>query len=292
MSEFFKEYTHIVADPTKTWPYFDIPGCLKRLPWSVDECDGRITPQWMTEDGLTRHAVVQLALYTCPPFRDIPPAGYPRTDATEGYIIAQDPLKNNDQKPRKYLCRDVRSLVEALATALMHYESWCEYVYGWPQFQDERERAVSFLSNVQAIMSALRQKGSKRKDPTLKNKRKLEDEIDKTINISNAITYQDYQRAGAPTDTPGDPRAHGNKHYLLTKMQEAFRTYMPENWSDMATYRALAAIMNQMQIKNADGRDWKPNSIKQLLKRGPHPRLTWSIHLTHPNVEPWYTRPE
>ena len=87
MSEFFKEYTHIVADPTKTWPYFDIPGCLKRLPWSVDECDGRITPQWMTEDGLTRHAVVQLALYTCPPFRDIPPAGYSRTDATEGYII-------------------------------------------------------------------------------------------------------------------------------------------------------------------------------------------------------------
>jgi hypothetical protein len=66
MSEFFEEYTHIVADPRKTWPYFDVPGCLRRLSWSVDECYGRIAPQWMTKDGLTRHAVVQLALEFIP----------------------------------------------------------------------------------------------------------------------------------------------------------------------------------------------------------------------------------
>jgi hypothetical protein len=62
MSEFFDEYTHIMADPRKQWPYFDIPGCLKMLSWSVDECGGRIYPRWYTKDGFTRHAVVQLAI--------------------------------------------------------------------------------------------------------------------------------------------------------------------------------------------------------------------------------------
>jgi hypothetical protein len=73
MSEFFEKYTGIVADPTKTWPYFDIPGCLKRLPWSVKQCYGHITPGWIENSLLTRHAAVQLALYACGPFRDIPP---------------------------------------------------------------------------------------------------------------------------------------------------------------------------------------------------------------------------
>jgi hypothetical protein len=73
MSEFFKEYTHLVADPTKTWPYFDIGGCLKRLPWSVNQCYQHIARQWFKDSLLTRHAVVQLALYACDPFRDIPP---------------------------------------------------------------------------------------------------------------------------------------------------------------------------------------------------------------------------
>jgi hypothetical protein len=36
MSEFFDEYTHVVAD-LKDWPYFDIPDCLKMLPWSGDQ---------------------------------------------------------------------------------------------------------------------------------------------------------------------------------------------------------------------------------------------------------------
>jgi hypothetical protein len=86
MSEIFKEYTHIVVDPTKTWPYFDIPGCLKRLSWSVNECYGHIWPQWFENSSLTRHAVVQLALYTCYPFGDVPRSYGGRTEP-EGYIV-------------------------------------------------------------------------------------------------------------------------------------------------------------------------------------------------------------
>ena len=292
MSEFFEEYTHIVADPRKTWPYFDIPGCLRVLPWSVDECYGRITPQWMTEDGLTRHAVVQLALYACPPFRDIPPAGYPRSSATEGYIIDQDTLKNNDQKPRKYQCRDVRSLIEALATALMHYESWCEYVYRWPLFKNQRDECVAFLRNVQGLKSALGRRGFSWEDPTLKHKRTIDNRIEEVIDIIEAITYKDYQHAGAPTNTPGDPRAHGDKFNLLLKMKEAFRTHMPATWKHAATCRALAAIMNQLQIRNAQGEEWNPNAIKTFLARGPDRHLGVRIEITRPDVIPWYTRPE
>jgi hypothetical protein len=111
MPEFFEEYTHIVADPKKTWPYFDIPGRLRVLPWSVDECYGRITPQWITKNGLTRHAVVQLALYTCPLFCDVPPAGCPRRSDPEGYITNHSKKKNGDKHQRKYLCSSVSALI-------------------------------------------------------------------------------------------------------------------------------------------------------------------------------------
>jgi hypothetical protein len=86
MSEFFDESTHIVAEPRKQWPYFDIPGCLRMLSWSVDECYGRIYPKYITKDGLARHAVVQVALYTCPPFREITPSPHIWISETEGYI--------------------------------------------------------------------------------------------------------------------------------------------------------------------------------------------------------------
>jgi hypothetical protein len=129
MSELFKEYTHVVTDPTKQWPYFDIPGCLKILSWSVDECFGHIWPQYIENSSLTRHAVVQLALYTCSPFRDVPPASYPRRGDGEGYIIDEYTLASGDKKQRKYPCHSVISIVEALATALMHYEARCESVF-------------------------------------------------------------------------------------------------------------------------------------------------------------------
>jgi len=166
MSEFFKEYTHLVADPTKTWPYFDIPGCLKMLPWSVDQCYGHIYPQWITKSGLARHAVVQLALYTCYPFRDVPPDGYQGREEMEGCIIDESDLKNGDKKPRKHLCCSVTSLVEALATALMQYESWCEYIYRWPLFEDQRDGCVAFLRTVQDLKSALGRRGFSWEDPT------------------------------------------------------------------------------------------------------------------------------
>src|SRR6266576_2756734 len=135
MSELLDEYTHIVAD-LKNWPYFDIPGCLKMLRWSDAECSGHITPQWLENGLYTRHAVVQLALYTCPPFRDLPPEYHPFHAATEGYkIIDEYEIKNGDKKQRKYPCHSVTSLVEALATALMHYESSCERMNTWSHFQ-------------------------------------------------------------------------------------------------------------------------------------------------------------
>jgi hypothetical protein len=109
MSEFFKEYSHLVADPTKTWPYFDIPGCLKKLSWSVDQCYGHIWPQWFENSGLKRHAVVQLALYTCYPFGDVPPEGYGGRTEPEGYIIDQYALKDGKTKQRKYPCRSITS---------------------------------------------------------------------------------------------------------------------------------------------------------------------------------------
>ena len=291
MSELFDEYTHIVAD-LKPWPYFDIPGCLKMLSWSDAECFGRITPQWLKNGSYTRHAVVQLALYTCPPFRDIPPAGYPRSSATEGYIIDESDLKSGDKKQHKYLCPCVRSLIEALATALMQYESWCEYFYRWPRFEKQRDICIALLRTVRNLKSALGRRGFSWEDPTLKHKRTIDDRIEEVIDIVEAITYTDYQHAGAPTNTPGDPRAHGDKFNLLLKMEEAFRTHMPATWSQAATYRALATIMNQLQIKNAQGKEWHPNAVKRFLARGPDPRLTFTVHLARPNVVPWYTRPE
>jgi hypothetical protein len=50
MSELFREYTHIVAEPMKKWPYFDIPGCLRKLSWSVGQCYQHITPRWIEND--------------------------------------------------------------------------------------------------------------------------------------------------------------------------------------------------------------------------------------------------
>jgi hypothetical protein len=106
------------------------------------------------------------------------------------------------------------------------------------------------------------------------------------------IEYNDYQHTNAPTNVPRDPRTHGRKYDLLNEMKEAFNTYKPEKWSQEATYRALAAIVNQMQISNTEGKQWTPAAIKQLLKRGPDSRLTFTVQLTPPNVVPWYTRPE
>jgi hypothetical protein len=294
MSEFFEEYTHIVAESTKTWPYFDIPGCLKMLPWSVDECYGRIAPQWITKEGLTRHAVVQLALYTCPPFIDGARAKYPcpRTSAAEGYIIDQVTLKNGEKKDRKYSCHDVKSPVQALATALIDYEIACEQGNWWPYFERDRDRAITFLENFSWVVKDLRRRGITCNDPVLQHNRWLDKTILKLIQAVHAFRYEDYRRTYNPTNEPGDPRAHSRKWNLLRQMNEAFCSHMPPEWSEEASYRALAAIINQMQIWNAQGKPWTPAAVKRLLKRGPDPRLTLTIHLTRPNVVPWYTRPE
>jgi hypothetical protein len=292
MSEFFEEYTHIVADPMKTWPYFEIPGRLRVLRWSVDECYGRITPQWITEHGLTRHAVVQLALYTCQPFRDIPPVGYPRSSATDGYIIDVLDKKNGDKKLRKYLCLSVGSLVEALATALMYYESWCEYLDSWQSFQADRDRSIKFLRRFPWLRKNASRRGFTPQDPALWHNKRLPKDIQNVIHGVEAFTYDDYQHTNAPTNEPGDHRAHSNKYDLLRDMKEAFSAHMSEEWTQEATYRALATIVNQMKIVNAKGKRWTPNAIKRFLLCGPDPRLELTIKLTRRNLVPWYTRPE
>jgi hypothetical protein len=289
MSELVREYPHIVADPTKEWLYFDIPGCLKMLSWSVDECFGHIWPQYFEKSSLTRHAVVQLALYTCQPFRDTP-AWYPGGAEREGYIIDEHHLKNGDKKQHKYPCRSVTSLVEALATALMNYEIQCEWFDGWQAFQKERDVCLKHLQHAKQLFVALKRRGITPEDPTLKHRRMLQsDPLQEVINILPCLTKDDYQRAGGHTITPGDPWTQFNKWILLSEMSEAFR---PIKWRKEVTYRALAAIMNQMQIYNAKGGEWTPSAIKTFLARGPTTGLEVRIHLTRPNIVPWYTKPE
>jgi hypothetical protein len=322
MSEFFKEYTHLVADPTKTWPYFDIPGCLKRLTWSVGQCYKHLAPHWLPRDeGLSRHAVVQLALYACGPFLDIQPdldclrcvsrdgtpcrppgdlSLYFHSPLPDGYYYRAEPVgyltdqysdKSENQKQHQYLCPTIVPLIEALATALIRHESWCEYTYGWSPFQEQRDIAIGFLEDLQKLFSVLRRKDIPAEHPSLYHKKDTQEELQKAIDIAKVVTLTDYQHAGGPTDAPGDPRAHGNKHILLKNMDEAFRIYGPAQWSREATYRALASIMNQLQIKNAQGNDWSPGAIKKFLRDGPDRRLRFRINIIRPNVEPWYTRP-
>src|SRR5262245_7861712 len=141
MSEFFQEYTHLVVDPHQLWPYFDVAECLKRLPWTVHQCRGHITRRWFEKDHLTRHAVVQLALYACEPLREIPadiqymtgvsrdgtpsqrPAGTtPDGVLPDGYYFRADPVGDLvDHGPatknqRPYPCPTIIPLIEALAT--------------------------------------------------------------------------------------------------------------------------------------------------------------------------------
>jgi hypothetical protein len=296
MSEFFDEYTHIVADPRKPWPYFDIPSCLKMLSWSVDECCGRIYPRWSTKDGFTRHAVVQLALYTCPPFSAITPGQYLWISETEGYIegyiIDQPERGKREQKQRKYPCRSVIALVEALATALMHYESACEQGNWWPSFQRDVDSSIQFLRGFPRLRENASRRGHAPQHQKLWHNKRLPKEVQSVIDAIEAFTYEDYQHTNAPTNEPSDPRTHGRKHCLLKEMEEAFHTYMPEDWPHMATCRALAAIMNQMQITNAKGKQWSAGSIKRFLRRGPDPRLGVTITIRRQNIVPWYTRPE
>jgi hypothetical protein len=291
ISELCREYTHIVDD-LKWWPYFDIPSCLKRLSWSVDECYGRIMPQWIQNSSLTRHAVVQLALYTCPPFRDIPPAGYPRSSVTQGYIIDESDDKSRDKKPHRYVCPCANLLVEALATALMHYEYWCEQFDSWLSFEIDRDRCTRFLKSFLWLWKNASRRGFAPKNPVLWHNRKLPVNIQSVIQAVESFTYDDYQHTNAPTNKPGDPRAHGNKYDLLTKMKEAFSTHMPTEWRQEATHRALVTIMNQLKITNAQGKEWNDNTVRRFLARGPNSRLSFTVHLTRPNVVPWYTRPE
>jgi hypothetical protein len=318
ISELCREYTHIVDD-LKSWPYLDIPGCLKRLSWSVNQCYRHIGPQWINNSSLTRHAVVQLALYACDPFRDMPPdiqsmtcvsrdgtpsrpPGGPYFDRAlpDGYYYRAEPVgllidryldKSDNQQQNECPCPAVVPLIEALATALMHYESQCEQLDSWLSFQLDRDRCISFLESFLSLRTNASRRGFPSKNPVLWHNRKLPDNIQKVIKAVESFTYDNYQHTAAPTNEPGDPRAHGNKYDLLTKMKEAFSTYKPEKWGDDATFRALAAIANQMEIWNAKGKRWKPGAIKQLLKRGPHPRLRFTINITRPNVVPWYTRP-
>ena len=212
MSEFFEEYTHIVADSTKTWPYFDIPSCLKILPWSYAECFSRIRLQWyVANSGWTRHAVVQLALYTCQPFRDITPARSLWINAPEGYIdgyiIDQSELKNGEQKQRKYPCRSVTALIEPLATALMDYEFWCEQDNWWPRFERDRDRCIKFLENFSWVPKDFKRRDITPNDPVLQHNRWLEKYIQRLIKAIHAFTYKDYQRTYNPTNEPRSTRS-------------------------------------------------------------------------------------
>ena len=97
----------------------------------------------------------------------------------------------------------------------------------------------------------------------------LPGDIQQLIHAVEAFTYDDYLHTNAPTNKPRDPRTHGRKYDLLNEMNEAFSTYKPERWGQEATYRALAAIVNQLEIWNAKRKEWTPAAIKQLLKRCP-----------------------
>ena len=319
ISELCREYTHIVDD-LKWWPYFDIPGCLKRLPWSVDQCYRHIGPPWIKNSSLTRHAVVQLALYACDPFRDMPPDIQSMTcvsrDGTpsrppgdhyfdralpEGYyfraepvgeLIDQYPDKSNNQRQHKYPCPTVVPLIEALATALTNYEYWCEQANSWAHFQMRQDVCITFLEDFLWLRTNASRRGFAPKDPKLWHNKSLPGDIQQLIHAVEAFTYDDYLHTNAPTNKPRDPRTHGRKYDLLNEMNEAFSTYKPERWGQEATYRALAAIVNQLEIWNAKRKEWTPAAIKQLLKRCPDSRLTFTVHLTRPNVVPWYTRPE
>jgi hypothetical protein len=199
-------------------------------------------------------------------------------------------LKDNNEKQRQYPCPSVPALIEAFATAFMTHEAWCEYMYQWPVFKVRREDCIRFLENFLSLYRGVRQRGPL-KDRRFYHKRDLEKEIKNTIKDLQAFTYDDYQHAGAPADTPGDSRAHANKYMLLRDLENAFRTYGPAEWSREATYRALAAMMNQMQIYNAKGKDWTPSAMKKFLVHGPDSGLTLKLKFTRPNIEPWYKRP-
>ena len=175
---------------------------------------------------------------------------------------------------------------------LMRYELRCEQDNWWPHFERHRDECIRFLENFGWLRQNLIRRNITPKSPVLQRNRWLENGIPRVIKAIQAFTYEDYQHTYAPTNEPSDPRAHGRKYHLLKEMQETFHTYMPENWSQMATCRALASIMNQMKITNAKKNEWSPGSIKRFLARGPDPRLGVTITIRSPNLVPWYVRPE
>jgi hypothetical protein len=179
-----------------------------------------------------------------------------------------------------------------LATALMHYEYWCEQANSWAHFQMRQDVCITFLEDFLWLRTNASRRGFAPKHQKLWHSKRFRKDIELLIEAVKGFTYNNYQHANAPTNEPRDPRTHGRKYDLLNEMKEAFSTYKPEKWGEEATYRALAAIVNQMDITNAKRKPWKAAAIKQLLKRGPDSRLTFTVHLTRPNVLPWYTRPE
>jgi hypothetical protein len=317
MSELFREYTHIVAEPMREWPHFDIQACLKKLSWSVEQCYQHITPRWIENDLFTPHAVVQLALYACDPFREIPPdvqrmravsrdgshfftkppdRSYPRGVLPDGYYFRAEPVghiiddsldKSKARKERKHLCPAVVPLVETLATAFIGYEDSCEYSYGWPTFQAERDMSIRFLKRSLQCWGEQKRRRITPEHPDLYHNRSAPTDIPKVISFLQSLTEHDYEGARWPTNNPSHPVSLARKWWLVQEMEKAFQEYGPIKWPKAKSHRAIAAILNQMKIVNAYGKEWNSDAIKGLLQRGPGPDVVWTTSLTHPNLHLW-----
>jgi hypothetical protein len=272
MSELLRKYYSIVVEPEKDWLYFDIPGCLEKLPWSLGQCYAHISPHWLDGSSFTRHAIVQLALYTCYPFCEAPPEGYRRRTDPNGYII--DLYHQKDQKTRqnRIPCHSPIGLIEELATDVMGYEASCEYSYGWPRFEAEREMVVKFLKTNRWLWNNLRQQKITPERAGLQNHRMFASNLQEMIGDLLLITEQDYKNGKGPTNHPRHPIGRALRWGLIDSMYETFKTYVPTKRSDSAIYRALAAIMTQLGIHHGKGPQWEPDAVKTFLRRGPSGR--------------------
>jgi hypothetical protein len=83
----------------------------------------------------------------------------------------------------------VTSLVEALATALMHYESRCEQLDSWLSFQIDRDRCIRFLESFLWLRKNASQRGFAPKNPVLWHNRKLPVNIQSVIQAVESFTF-------------------------------------------------------------------------------------------------------
>jgi hypothetical protein len=259
-----------LTEGSPRFTYLKVHDRLPLLPWSLQECLQRITPEGNGKSAgrlFSRHDLVQLALWTTDLFYGAP----------DGYVYNHG-LKR-PRSPSLHACPQYPQLFNAASKALLNYEWQCTHLYKWDEARAAMINGVEAAGILPTILKRLSQKGYSPEHPKFhRQSQRIQKAWEDFKTMSLLVTESDFQRAGGAVPKSSHHFSVDMKTVLIRDLHQAFKAYGPPTFGSMAIYRAIATILKAFGIQNEWGADFTAHAVKKIfLQRSLSPNVELRI---------------